>query len=199
MYLFFDTETTGLINKKPILDPNQARLLQLGAILTSPEGDIITTINTLVQIGSATINPYAFAAHGITSEKANSEGVSAKQAFEKFHELCDSAECLIAHNHNFDFNIIKLTAKQISSHYEDPSDPDIMLSEIEDIPFYCTMVQATDFCALPKKKGSGFKYPKLMELYSILFEKEFSGAHDAMADVTATMECFFELKRRGVM
>ena len=199
MYLFFDTETTGLINKKPILDPNQSRLLQLGAILTSPEGDIITTINTLVQIGSATINPYAFAAHGITSEKANSEGVSAKQAFEKFHELCDSAECLIAHNHNFDFNIIKLTAKQITEYYEDPSDPDIMLSEIEDIPFYCTMVQATEFCALPKKKGSGFKYPKLMELYTILFEREFSGAHDAMADVTATMECFFELKRRGVM
>ena len=40
---------------------------------------------------------------------------------------------------------------------------------------------------------------KLMELYRILFNEEFTGAHDAMADVTATMKCFFELKKRGVM
>lgn len=199
LILFFDTETTGLPNKKPVLDPNQARLIQLGAILASSKGEILHTINTLVQIGDAIINPYALAAHGITAEKANSEGIHPKEAFEQFHRLADSAECLVCHNHNFDFQIIKLTAKQITEHYEDPTDPDIMLSEIEDIPFYCTMVQATEFCALPKKKGSGFKYPKLMELYSILFGKEFSGAHDAMADVTATMECFFELKRRGVM
>lgn len=199
LILFFDTETTGLPNKKSPLDPNQARLLQLGAILASPDGEVISELNTLVQIGNAIINPYALAAHGITAEKANSEGAHPKEVFETFHQLADSAECLVCHNHNFDFNIIKLTAKQISSHYEDPSDPDIMLSEIEDIPFYCTMVQATEFCALPKKKGSGFKYPKLMELYSILFEREFSGAHDAMSDVTATMECFFELKKRGVM
>lgn len=28
---------------------------------------------------------------------------------------------------------------------------------------------------------------------------EFSDAHDALADITATKECFFELKRRGIM
>lgn len=199
LILFFDTETTGLPNKKDPCDPNQARLIQLGAILASPEGEILHTVNTLVQIGDAIINPYALAAHGITAEMANERGAHPKEVFETFHQLADSAECLVCHNHNFDFNIIKLTAKQIASHYEDLSDPEIMLIEIEDLPFYCTMVQATEFCALPKKKGSGFKYPKLMELYSILFEKEFSGSHDAMADVTATMECFFELKRRGVM
>ena len=199
LILFFDTETTGLPNKKPPLDPNQARLLQLGAILASPEGEVISELNTLVQIGNAIINPYALEAHGITAERANAEGIHPKEAFEKFHEMCESAECLVCHNHNFDFRLIELTAAQIAHLYDDPDDVDLMLSDIKELPFYCTMVQATDFCALPKKKGSGFKYPKLTELYSILFEREFSGAHDAMADVTATMECFFELKRRGVM
>ena len=186
-------------NKKSPLDPNQARLLQLGAILASPDGEVISELNTLVQIGNAIINPYALEAHGITAEKANSEGIHPKEAFEKFHEMAESAECLVCHNHNFDFKIIELTATQIVDHYDDPSDPDLMIGDIRDMPFYCTMTQSTEFCALPKKKGSGFKYPKLVELYQILFEKEFSGAHDAMADVTATMECFFELKRRGVM
>ena len=199
LILFFDTETTGLPNKKDILDPNQARLLQLGAILASPDGEIISELNTLVQIGDAIINPYALEAHGITAEKANSEGIHPKEAFEKFHELSESAECLVCHNHNFDFKIIELTATQIIEHYDDPSDPDLMIGDIRDMPFYCTMVQATEFCALPKKRGSGFKYPKLVELYQILFDKNFSGMHDAMADVTATMECFFELKKRGVM
>ena len=199
MYLFFDTETSGLPNKKAINDPNQAHIMQLGAILTNQDGDIITKLNTLVQIGNTIVNPHALAAHGITAEKANTDGIPAKQLFEEFHTLCDSAECLIAHNHNFDFRLIELTAAQIAHLYDDPDDVDLMLSDIKELPFYCTMVQATEFCALPKKKGSGFKYPKLTELYQILFEKEFRGAHDAMADVTATMECFFELKRRGVM
>ena len=199
LILFFDTETTGLPNKKPPTDPNQARLIQLAAILASPEGETLNTLNTLVKIGNAFMHPLAQEAHGISRERANSEGIHPKEAFEKFHEMCESAECLVCHNHNFDFNIIALTAQQITDQYEDPTDPDLMLSDIQELPFYCTMVQATEFCALPKKKGSGFKYPKLMELYSILFEREFSGAHNAMADVTATMECFFELKRRGVM
>lgn len=199
LILFFDTETTGLPNKKSPLDLNQARLLQLGAILASPEGEVMGEINTLVQIGATPIHPMAQAAHGISAERANAEGIHPKEAFEKFYDMCESAECLIAHNYNFDFKIIELTATQLVDHYEDPSDLDLMIGDIRDMPFYCTMVQATDFCALPKKKGSGFKYPKLTELYQILFGREFSGAHDAMADVTATMECFFELKRRGIM
>ena len=199
LILFFDTETTGLPNKKPPTDKGQAHLLQLGAILASTEGEVLGEINTLVQIGDVPIHPMAQAAHGISAERANAEGIHPKEAFEKFHEMCESAECLVCHNHNFDFKLIELTAAQIAHLYDDPDDVDLMLGDIKELPFYCTMVQSKEFCALPKKKGSGFKFPKLTELYSILFGREFSGAHDAMADVTATMECFFELKKKGVM
>ena len=38
-----------------------------------------------------------------------------------------------------------------------------------------------------------------MELYTKLFGNGFDGAHDAMADIVATKECFFELLRRGIV
>lgn len=200
MYLFFDTETTGLPTKKSPTDSTQAQLIQLGAILANEDGEILEELNTLVQIGSAPINPYAFAAHGITAERANTEGISLKEAFEEFYGLTNTAQCLICHNYNFDFKLIELISAQVVDEYNDPTIPDLMLSDIKELPFYCTMVQSKEFCALPFAGGrKGFKFPKLTELYSILFEKEYSGTHDAMADVTATMECFFELRKRGVM
>ena len=124
LILFFDTETTGLPNKKPPTDKGQAHILQLGAILASPSGDILNSLNTLVQIGDVPIHPMAQAAHGISAERANAEGIPPKEAFEKFHEMCESAECLVCHNHNFDFKLIELTAAQIAHLYDDPDDVD---------------------------------------------------------------------------
>jgi len=36
-----------------------------------------------------------------------------------------------------------------------------------------------------------------MELYRFLFGKEFDDAHDAMADIRATKDCFLELYKTG--
>ena len=43
------------------------------------------------------------------------------------------------------------------------------------------------------------RYPKLMSLYQLLFCFTFGDAHNAMADVTATMRCYFELKNRCIL
>lgn len=39
------------------------------------------------------------------------------------------------------------------------------------------------------------KWPKLQELYKVLFGHSFEGAHNAMADVVATKDCFWEMVR----
>jgi exonuclease RNase T and DNA polymerase III len=64
-------------------------------------------------------------------------------------------------------------------------------------PTLCTMQATIQYCNIPGRFGP--KWPKLMELYTKLFGQEFDGAHDAMADIVATKECFFELIRRGVV
>jgi DNA polymerase III, alpha subunit len=50
-----------------------------------------------------------------------------------------------------------------------------------------TMKSTSDL--IPSKK----KRPKLQELYTFLFGKPFEGAHDAMADIRATKDCFLQL------
>lgn len=68
-------------------------------------------------------------------------------------------------------------------------------------PSICTKLSSTDYCALPHPDPDhvGYKWPSLQDLYKKLFGQEFENAHDALADITATKDCFFELKRRGVI
>ena len=61
----------------------------------------------------------------------------------------------------------------------------------------CTMQSSTEFCAIPGPYGN--KWPKLTELYAKLFKTGFEGEHNAAADVEATIKCFWELKRLGVI
>lgn len=56
---------------------------------------------------------------------------------------------------------------------------------------FCTMKDIGHVSDLPKKR------PRLGLLYTHLFDKEFANAHDAMADIEATKDCFLELAKRG--
>ena len=61
----------------------------------------------------------------------------------------------------------------------------------------CTMLSSVDYCALPGRYG--YKWPSLSELHIKLFNKDFENAHDAMSDISATADCFFELEQRSVI
>lgn len=43
----------------------------------------------------------------------------------------------------------------------------------------------------------GGRRPRLSQLYRFLFGKDFDNAHDAMADIRATKDCFLELYKTG--
>ena len=70
---------------------------------------------------------------------------------------------------------------------------------IKEIEKICTMMGSTKFCKIPKPSGQGFKWPTLMELHTKLFDKGFEDAHDAMADITATVNCFYKLRELKIM
>ena len=65
-------------------------------------------------------------------------------------------------------------------------------------PKYCTMKMSTNYCKLPGGK-QGFKSPKLSELHQVLFGEGSENAHDALADVRATVRCFWKLKELKVI
>lgn len=65
-----------------------------------------------------------------------------------------------------------------------------------------TMKMGSNICKIPylsfhTRLSMPNKYPKLDELYYKLFNKHFNNQHDAMADVQAAYDCYYELKRKS--
>ena len=194
--LFFDTETSDFIKKDlPANDPKQAWVVQIGALLATPE-KTIDSLNTIIQANGRSINHYAEEVHKISVFKADEEGIPELEAAEKFGLLLRQADLVVGHNFDFDW---KYAMHLLERNMDDLSD-EARSAFYLDLPNHCTMKDknVVKFCGLKNKAGRA-KWPKLIELHEILFEKGFDGAHDAFADITATRDCFFELVRREII
>ena len=60
-------------------------------------------------------------------------------------------------------------------------------------PEYCTMKQTTNLCKLPGRYPGSYKWPKLAEAYSHIFNEDLQDAHTADADAKACARIFFHL------
>lgn len=189
MYLFFDTETTGLPKnwKAPVSDVNNwPRLVQLGYLFYDKNGEIIESGDFIIKPEGFTIPIASTRVHGISTEQALQEGKSITSVMGKFENLVDRANYLVAHNMAFDEKI--LGAEFLRS-----GKPNSLSSKTQ----ICTMKKTTDFCKI--SGNYGYKWPKLSELHYKLFNEHFEEAHNALADTEATARCFWELKRLGVL
>lgn len=187
MYLFFDTETTGLPKnwKAPITDlKNWPRLVQLAFLYYDGNGNKISDGDFIVKPEGFTIPADASRIHGISTERALKDGKPLKEILEHFHSLIGKAEVLVAHNMSFDEKIVGAEFLRAGMQNIIPLKKKI-----------CTMESTTNFCAI--NGPYGYKWPKLSELHYKLFKTGFDEAHNAAVDITATAKCFWELKRIG--
>lgn len=191
MYLFFDTETTGLPkNYQAPLDDflNWPRIVQIAWSLYDEVGNHWESYSYIIKPNGFIIPDEVAKIHRISQERALRDGVDLKIALNHFLKDAHSASYLVAHNIDFDEKIIG---------------SELLREKIGPSPFQgtnrvCTMKSSVDFCKLSNNHGS-YKWPSLTELYQILFADSFPEAHDALVDVKACAKCFFELKRRGIL
>jgi DNA polymerase III epsilon subunit-like protein len=189
MYLFFDTETTGLPRnwRAPVTDvDNWPRLVQLAFLYYDGDGNLLSSGDHIIKPEGFLIPSTAVQIHGISTERAMLEGEALGPVLQSFHELIAEAEVLVAHNISFDEKIVGSELIRAGMPNSLPSKRKI-----------CTMESTTDFCAI--KGPYGNKWPKLAELHFQLFGTVFDEAHNAALDIQATAKCFWELKRRGVI
>ena len=187
MYLFFDTETTGLPKnyKAPVSDLNNwPRLVQLAFLYYDQNGTQISAGDFIIKPEGFTIPTEASRIHGISTERALSDGIALATVLQNFHSLLAEAEFLVAHNMSFDEKI--LGAEFLRLGITNPLDSKKKI---------CTMQSTTNFCAI--NGPYGYKWPKLSELHYKLFRTGFEEAHNASVDISATAKCFWELKRIG--
>ena len=191
MYLIFDTETTGLPKnwKAPITDSdNWPRCVQLAWQLHDEMGELIEVKNFIIKPEGYDIPFNAAKIHGITTERAEKQGVSLDFVLNEFNEALSKSKFVVGHNVGFDNNIMgaEFHRKSIDS----------PLMEMKSLDS-CTELTAT-YCQIPGGRGGKFKLPKLEELHQHLFNEGFAQAHNASADVEATTRCFLELIRKEI-
>jgi DNA polymerase III epsilon subunit-like protein len=189
--LFFDTETTGLPKdwKASYSEvDNWPRIISLAWLLCDENGNTITQSYELVYPDGWEMPTEKFwVDNGYSQEQSVINGVPVATLIGEFMNAKSEADCIAAHNLNFDHHV--MWAEIIRS----GKTPRSGMHKI------CTMLKSTNVCQIPQVRGRGFKWPTLDELYRHLFGKSFENAHDALADVIACKECFFELLRRGVI
>jgi len=187
--LFFDVETTGLparnANPKVLEDYSKCRLVSIAWVLRDVK-NVYSQRYSVVETGEHGEKIGADFIHGITRPVVDKYAVNVKDVLINFIQDCKRADLLVAHNMDFDKNVVCSELFRLGM--------EEYLNEFMNIPKLCTMKTTTDLCRIPNKWGS-YKWPKLEELHVKLFDVSFENAHHAQCDVDALVLCYYELKK----
>ena len=189
MYLFLDTETTGLPPSQPAKITHWPRLVQIGWILSDENGETIMQDDAIIRPEGYRIPSRVTRIHGITTQKAYDKGIPLDGALNRFTQALRYSHFLIGHNIDYDYHVLlaefhRKKIKTLFSQY----------------PRFCTMKSHRVMEFVRIMKGANHcQYPKLSELYRMLFDEKAQSAHDALADAQTCAQCFFQLKKIGVL
>ena len=191
MFLIFDTETTGLAKNWDLNythTDNWPRLVQLAWQLHDETGKLIKNKNFIIKPNGFEIPFTSTKVHGITTERANRDGVDIKIALEEFQNDLKLSKYNVGHNIDFDINVVACEFFRLG-------DLEPLVIKLDTID---TKDESTQWCAIPGGRGGQFKWPTLTELHTKLFGESFADAHDAAYDVDATARCFFGLINQNI-
>lgn len=188
----FDTETTWFINKKETDLEKQPHIIQFAGIFWELDEnwefseekrvDLIVNPKMPIPFGSSEVH------HIYDIDVKNAPYI--EEVIDEFLSYINWADVIVGHNIEYDKSMILLELQRLNRTYD-----------YKPKQVICTMNTTTNFCKLPKKlsTSTGFKRPKLWELHKKLFNKYFIWAHDAMVDVEATLKCFVEAYKKGII
>lgn len=210
LILVFDTETTGLPKSKN-LSKNTINLwpyiVQFSYVVYDlKNNNLIKMRDSIIKIpDNIEISKESTEIHGITNEICKSTGKNILSVLLEFLEDFKSVDQIVGHNLNFDLNMIKAEilriladlkndkvelAKQFNSGYE-------LLNTSKNL--YCTMQETIEYCdikALDKNGVEYQKYPKLIELYTKMFNETPKNLHNSLNDVIVCLRCFAMWKHK---
>lgn len=180
MNVCFDTETSGLPRARCGYKNTEAydtcRLVSISWIV-SQQDKVVSQAYYIVRPEGFLIGAESEAIHGISQQKATEEGVDFVKVMQEFKEVLEHATHLVAHNIQFDVNVLK-------SEFHRRNMPDMI----------ALMDQKHEVCTMKKGKEvmRSRTYPKLGNLYKFLYGEEMKNAHNAMYD---TYYCFLCYKK----
>ncbi len=186
MELVFDTETTGITRLSFANKLNYKewpRLVQVAWVLVK-DGAIQIQGDSIIWPGDFFIPPKTTQIHGITQERAESEGADIRLVLTEISDAMERAETIVAHNLAFDLGVLESEALRLNRKLNIPPKR------------FCTQYLGRQYMQNEKGRKLG-GYPSLSQLYESLFGFSFNPKHNAVADTVACFHIFSRLKRLG--
>ncbi len=192
-----DTETTGLPGRSPA---GSVRIMQLGYVVlrfdaATGQWARLFEYDRLLRLDPGTaVDPASQRIHGLDAERCNAEGDTLEAALAGLVGWLGSSDLppslLVGHNLDFDMGMLAQEARRLGR--ED------WLRAIGTVATACTMEMGREVCRLPRPFGaSGFKYPKLAELFAHLFggKDAVRNLHSAIVDARVCAACFLVMEK----
>lgn len=186
--VIFDTETNGkILNWNAKLNEhtldNFPRITQLAWQKVCLETvEVMNEHQSFIKPNGWTIpKEQFFIENNMSTERCEEFGVPLEEVIPLIISDLQDSEIVVAHNLNFDMKVIG--AEMIR----------LKMSVGKQLIKVCTMEASIDYCKLPPFRYGKYKFPKLVELYKILFDREMIGNHDAFDDVVGCRECSLQL------
>lgn len=178
-----DCETSGLFDfSKPADAAGQPRLAALALIYLDAALEPLEEYHTLIRPDGWEMSPEVTAINGLTTERLRTEGVPVAEALKRYTDAVDFGAIVVAFNAQFDTKVLRGELRRLG-----------LNDRFESTPNICTMRPMVGVCRLPKARGGGFKFPKLIEAYRHFFKSDFEGVHTALGDCRANVRLFRKL------
>lgn len=206
--LIFDTETTGLPQGRnpSIMDSALwPHIVQLSYIVYDTElSQVICITDDIIDIPeNVVISDFCVALHGITNLISKTKGIPISAAIQPFLQEFEKAELVIAHNMEFDLNmlgaeLVRLKTSVQNSKIESKRWYDKIGMLIDSTKLYCTMQSSLELCNIKAvyktTKKEYVKFPSLSELHTHLFGYIPANLHNSLHDSVVCLRCFYKMK-----
>ena len=182
MSIIFDTETTGLPicfeygsfpNYKDLDKYRFARVVQVSYIITDDFYNKLEEADYIIKTDNFSIDNSQF--HGITNEISHEKGISFLEFAQMFSNSLDFVDKIIAHNINFDINVIRSELYRYNLF-------DIIV-KIDSKRVICTMKLCKTLVNAKFKYNNSVKDPSLKELFEFITGEKIENQHNSLYDV----------------
>jgi len=180
-YIILDTETNGLPVCKAFgffplytdtVKYDNSRIVQVSFVITDKDYNKLEEFDTIIKMDNFKIENHQF--HGITEIISETQGIPFVTFANEFSNALDTVDTIIAHNIDFDFNVLCAEFFRYSLFG--------LIEKMESKRQICTMKRYKNIVGATFKNNNFVKYPSLKELYKFATNEDIQNQHNSMHD-----------------